>query len=111
MALKRFRPDRSFDAFHAGEVIELDTDDETAQRYIRTGYLEEVADDEPAAEAAAEAVREPAGFAVPAAVVSTSATPATAEAEASSSGEEGGDGGTVQGDGEARPVARSRRRQ
>jgi hypothetical protein len=120
--MQKYRADRSFDGFNAGEVVELDPDDEVSARYLRTGYLEPV--DEagqvtgPAPEAAA-AEREPAGFALVSTPASSS-TPDTvtvesapADAGTETSGEEAAEDGPspVQGDGEARPVKRPRRRE
>lgn len=83
--LTRFRADRAFDGFDAGQEVELDPADEQHARWINTGYLEPL-DDAPADE-------EPGNEAAP--------PPA----------EEGpGDGTTDDGAAGAGPVARPRRR-
>lgn len=46
MALKRYRADRAFDAFSAGETVELDPTEPWGARQIATGYLEELDEDE-----------------------------------------------------------------
>lgn len=84
---KRFRPDRSFDHFNLGEVVELDTEDEVTQRYLRTGYLEEIVD-LPARDVPAESdVQSPA--------LADAPTSTTSAAPAETLGEDGGsDAGT-----------------
>lgn len=111
MVLKRFRPDRSFDGFNVGEVVELDTEDEAAARYIRTGYLEELEDapvdepaNEPATPDAAAPTNPPAELGQttvsdsPTDVTETPTTPAAAPVKAS---RRKAGGTTVEGDGTA----------
>lgn len=49
--LKRFRADRAFDDFAAGQEVELDPEDGTHARWIATGYLEPLEDADPDEEA------------------------------------------------------------
>jgi hypothetical protein len=51
--MQRYRADRAFDSFNAGQEVELDPNDEQHARWINTGYLEPLEDAEPDEEPAA----------------------------------------------------------